>query len=337
MSIGLVLLKQHELVDTTRVVFKMNHEDGGFDRPGCARPDDRHGLSMDICENGIKHATWDLTKKKADPDFFAAHTVAELSTWSDFALEDVGRLTDPRRYDSASDKYVPVSWDYAFVLVGCLLLGLANPDEAAFYTSGRLSNEATLSSWASTPPRRSEAWTTFSGRRPSVGALRASVESTEAGLRRVPLRALERIGDIHAAVGKPRISRRAESRAHRAKGAPPGANPCGAPGRMDLKRTAWNPAPGGATDTGPTWTRRQSAGRSRSQTGAGRWPSASVRRPAAALPRPAPDDSAPGLASLASLDLTHLTELGPREDPGRCTDPPARTRSGSTTGSPSRS
>jgi hypothetical protein len=35
----------------------MNHEDGGFDCPGCAWPDDLKGLRMDICENGIKHVT----------------------------------------------------------------------------------------------------------------------------------------------------------------------------------------------------------------------------------------------------------------------------------------
>jgi molybdopterin-dependent oxidoreductase alpha subunit len=144
LSVGMVLLKQHELLDGARVVFKMNHEDGGYDCPGCAWPDDRHGLSMDICENGIKHATWELTRKKANPDFFAAHTVSELSTWSDFALEDVGRLTDPLRYDAASDEYVPVSWDDAFALAGRHLRGLASPNEAAFYTSGRLCNEATF-------------------------------------------------------------------------------------------------------------------------------------------------------------------------------------------------
>ncbi len=143
-SVGLVLLEQQELIDGTRVVFNMNHENGGYDCPGCAWPDDRHGLSMDICENGIKHATWELTKKRATPEFFAAHTVAELSGWSDFALEDVGRLTEPMRYDAASDKYVPVSWDEAFALIGRHLRGLASPNEAAFYTSGRLSNEATF-------------------------------------------------------------------------------------------------------------------------------------------------------------------------------------------------
>ena len=70
--------------------------------------------------------------------------MAELSGWSDFALEDAGRLTEPMRYDAASDKYVPVSWDEAFALVGRHLRGLDSPDRAAFYTSGRLGNEATF-------------------------------------------------------------------------------------------------------------------------------------------------------------------------------------------------
>jgi hypothetical protein len=144
MSVGLVVLRQHELIDGARVVFKMNHEERGFDCPGCAWPDDPHGLTMDICENGIKHATWELTRKRANPDFFAEHTVAELSGWSDFALEDAGRLTEPMRYDAGSDRYVPLTWDEAFALVGRHLRGLDSPDRAAFYTSGRLGNEATF-------------------------------------------------------------------------------------------------------------------------------------------------------------------------------------------------
>ena len=143
-SVGLVLLKQREILDGARVVFKMNHENGGYDCPGCAWPDDRHGLSMDICENGIKHAAWELTKKQATSDFFAHHTVSELSSWSDFALEDVGRLTEPLCYDPVSDKYVPITWETAFHLVGTHLRKLASPNEAAFYTSGRLSNEGTF-------------------------------------------------------------------------------------------------------------------------------------------------------------------------------------------------
>src|SRR5882762_4163900 len=122
----------------------MNHENGGYDCPGCAWPDDRKGLRMDICENGIKHATWEMTRKLVERDFFATHTVKELMGWTDYALEAAGRLTEPMRYDAASDKYVPVSWDEAFELAGRHLRGLDHPNQAAFYTSGRLSNEATF-------------------------------------------------------------------------------------------------------------------------------------------------------------------------------------------------
>jgi molybdopterin-dependent oxidoreductase alpha subunit len=143
-SVSKVLIRQGELIDGTRAVFKMNHENGGYDCPGCAWPDDRKGLRMDICENGIKHETWEMTRKLVERDFFATHTVKELTGWTDYALEAAGRLTEPMRYDAASDKYVPVSWDEAFELAGRHIRGLDNPNQAAFYTSGRLSNEATF-------------------------------------------------------------------------------------------------------------------------------------------------------------------------------------------------
>ncbi len=85
-----------------------------------------------------------MTRKKAGPEFFAAHTVTELAAWPDYALEDQGRLTDPMVYDEATDKYVPISWPDAFAMVGRTLRGLESPDQAAFYTSGRLNNEATF-------------------------------------------------------------------------------------------------------------------------------------------------------------------------------------------------
>ena len=113
-SVGLVLLEQGELINGTRAVFRMNHENGGFDCPGCAWPDDRKGLHMDICENGIKHVTWEMTRKRVTREFFAAHTVSELMGWSDFALENEGRLTEPMAYNSATDRYEPISWSDAF-------------------------------------------------------------------------------------------------------------------------------------------------------------------------------------------------------------------------------
>jgi molybdopterin-dependent oxidoreductase alpha subunit len=143
-SVGKVLERSGETREGVRALFVMNQEDGGFDCPGCAWPDDPSGLRLDICENGVKHATWELAPARAGREFFAAHTVSELAGWSDYDLEAVGRLAEPMRYDPASDTYVPVSWEDAFALVGSTLRGLKRPDEASFYTSGRLSNEATF-------------------------------------------------------------------------------------------------------------------------------------------------------------------------------------------------
>jgi molybdopterin-dependent oxidoreductase alpha subunit len=143
-SVAKVLERAGEPLEGFRALFVMNHEDGGFDCPGCAWPDDPSGLRLDICENGVKHAAWELAPAKADGEFFAAHTVSELAGWSDYDLEAVGRLAEPMSYDPASDKYEPISWEDAFALVGRALRGLASPHEASFYTSGRLSNEATF-------------------------------------------------------------------------------------------------------------------------------------------------------------------------------------------------
>jgi molybdopterin-dependent oxidoreductase alpha subunit len=143
-SVGRVLGLTTAPVEGLRAIYKMNHEDGGFDCPGCAWPDDRKGLRMDICENGIKHVTWEMTAKRVDRKFFAAHTVTELAGWSDFALEAEGRLAEPMVYEPATDKYVPISWPDAFALVGTTLRGLSTADQAAFYTSGRLSNEGSF-------------------------------------------------------------------------------------------------------------------------------------------------------------------------------------------------
>ncbi|MDQ0990579.1 FdhF/YdeP family oxidoreductase [Streptomyces sp. V3I7] len=143
-SVSRFLLREREPVDGPRAMLKMNHEDKGFDCPGCAWPDDQKGLRLDLCENGVKHVTWEMTHKRVGPEFFATHTVAELSTWSEEALERQGRLTHPMVYDQATDKYVPISWGDAFALVGRTLRELDSPHQASFYTSGRLGNEATF-------------------------------------------------------------------------------------------------------------------------------------------------------------------------------------------------
>ncbi|MFF1610298.1 FdhF/YdeP family oxidoreductase [Amycolatopsis sp. NPDC058278] len=143
-SVAEVLRRAGEPVEGVRALFVMNQENGGFDCPGCAWPDDPDGLHLDICENGVKHVTWELAEPKADAGFFGAHTVTELAGWTDYDLEAAGRLAEPLSYNPATDRYEPISWDDAFAMVDTELRALENPNQASFYTSGRLSNEATF-------------------------------------------------------------------------------------------------------------------------------------------------------------------------------------------------
>ncbi|MBA2078388.1 CbbBc protein [Rhodanobacter sp. PCA2] len=114
----------------------------GFDCPGCAWPDKKHTSTFQFCENGAKAVTWEATRKRVPPEFFAAHTVTELLGWSDYQLEDEGRLTHPMAYNAEKDIYEAVDWDVAVARIGEILRNQADPDTVEFYTSGRASNEA---------------------------------------------------------------------------------------------------------------------------------------------------------------------------------------------------
>ncbi|HEX4946962.1 MAG TPA: FdhF/YdeP family oxidoreductase, partial [Blastocatellia bacterium] len=122
---------------------KMNQK-GGFDCMSCAWPDpdgERSHLA-EYCENGAKAVADEGTRKTITPEFFAQHSVAELSAQSDFWLNKQGRLTHPMVLRKGASHYAPVAWDEAFALVAQELNALSSPDEAIFYTSGRTSNEA---------------------------------------------------------------------------------------------------------------------------------------------------------------------------------------------------
>jgi molybdopterin-dependent oxidoreductase alpha subunit len=121
---------------------RRTNQPDGFDCPGCAWPDRNPHATFEFCENGAKAVAAEATAQRVTREFFAAHTVGELATKEDHYLEAQGRLTEPMRYDAASDRYVPIEWDAAFALIARELNALASPDEALFYTSGRTSNEA---------------------------------------------------------------------------------------------------------------------------------------------------------------------------------------------------
>ncbi|MEH3021430.1 MAG: FdhF/YdeP family oxidoreductase [Pseudomonas oryzihabitans] len=124
-----------------RTLLKTN-QDHGFDCPGCAWGEAPENGLVKFCENGAKAVNWEATKRRVDAAFFARHSVTSLLEQSDYWLEYQGRLTEPLRYDAATDRYVPIAWDAAFALIARELKALAGPDEAEFYTSGRASNEA---------------------------------------------------------------------------------------------------------------------------------------------------------------------------------------------------
>lgn len=117
-----------------------HNKTGGYMCTSCAwaKPGKPH--AAEFCENGAKATFWDRTSRRVTPDFFARHTVSALLKWPDYDLENEGRLTHPMRYDSTSDKYVPVSWEQAFADIGAKLKTY-EPKSVVFYASGRASLE----------------------------------------------------------------------------------------------------------------------------------------------------------------------------------------------------
>ncbi|WP_245542558.1 FdhF/YdeP family oxidoreductase [Segetibacter koreensis] len=116
----------------------------GFDCPSCAwpDPDDDRSAIAEYCENGAKAVADEATTKSLRPDFFAKHSVKELSDLDDYHIGKNGRIAQPMFLDEGSNHYRPISWDDAFKKIAFHLNSLSSPNEAVFYTSGRTSNEA---------------------------------------------------------------------------------------------------------------------------------------------------------------------------------------------------
>ncbi|WGH76026.1 FdhF/YdeP family oxidoreductase [Tenacibaculum tangerinum] len=139
------LLKQKTLVRGGKALFKMNQFDG-FDCPSCAwpDPDDERSPIAEYCENGAKALAEEATKKKITPLFFKENSVYELSQLSDYEIGHLGRISEPMYLPKNGTHYQPIRWEDAFTKIAEHLNKLESPDEAAFYTSGRTSNEASF-------------------------------------------------------------------------------------------------------------------------------------------------------------------------------------------------
>ncbi|MFC6381147.1 FdhF/YdeP family oxidoreductase [Psychrobacter glacincola] len=122
-------------------VLHSNQPKDGFDCPGCAWPDHKSHKTIDVCENGIKVIASETMNRRADAAFFAKNTLTALRGWSGYELEHSGRLSEPLYYDADQDRYLPISWQVAYEVIAEQLKQLDSPDEALFYTSGRVTNE----------------------------------------------------------------------------------------------------------------------------------------------------------------------------------------------------
>ena len=128
--------------NSIRTLLKVN-QTNGFDCPSCAWPDpDGERKTAEFCENGAKAVASEATKGRIPAEFFEQHSVSELLERSDRWYEQQGRLVQPMWRPAGSDHYRPIEWDAAFDLIACELKALDSPNQAAFYTSGRASNEA---------------------------------------------------------------------------------------------------------------------------------------------------------------------------------------------------
>ena len=126
-------------------LLKMNQK-GGFDCSSCAwpDPDDDRSPIAEYCENGAKALAEEATTKKLTAEFFAQNSVVDLAKLNDYEIGKKGRVAQPVYLPKDGTHYQAISWDDAFRKIADKLNSLQSPNEAAFYTSGRTSNEASF-------------------------------------------------------------------------------------------------------------------------------------------------------------------------------------------------
>jgi molybdopterin-dependent oxidoreductase alpha subunit len=139
------LAEEKMLVRGGKALFKMNQFDG-FDCPSCAwpDPDDDRSPIAEYCENGAKALAEEATTKKITAEFFKNNSVCDLAKLSDYEIGHLGRISEPVYLSEGGTHYQSISWEDAFQKIAEHLNKLESPDEAAFYTSGRTSNEASF-------------------------------------------------------------------------------------------------------------------------------------------------------------------------------------------------
>ena len=107
---------------TTVTTLRLLNQRDGFDCPGCAWPEPREvdggkRRAAEFCENGAKAVAEEATTRRLGPEFFAAHSLADLDGRSEYWLGQQGRLTHPVVKRPGATHYEEISWDDAFTLI----------------------------------------------------------------------------------------------------------------------------------------------------------------------------------------------------------------------------
>ena len=139
-SLGSILRREHVVVEGAGVLIHQN-KPTGFACVSCAWGKPAKPHPFEFCENGAKATAWELTARRAPPEFFLQYTVSELEAWSDHDLEQQGRLTAPMRWDAKTDRYLECTWADAFAEIAAEMRA-QSPQDVVLYTSGRASLEA---------------------------------------------------------------------------------------------------------------------------------------------------------------------------------------------------
>lgn len=134
-------IAQAGVVRTARALLRLNQRDG-TDCPGCAWPESQgHRKTAEFCENGAKAVAEESTLRTVTPKFWAEHSIAELSTKTEYWLGNQGRITHPVVIRPGDTHYSQITWDDAFTLIGEQIRA-TTPGRTVFYTSGRTANES---------------------------------------------------------------------------------------------------------------------------------------------------------------------------------------------------
>jgi molybdopterin-dependent oxidoreductase alpha subunit len=92
-----------------------------------------------VCNKSVQAQSTDI--QPPIPDELFTHTIADFAELNGKQMEQLGRLNTPLHKAAGSDRFGPVSWDFALERSAERLKAL-EPDRTFFYSSGRSSNEA---------------------------------------------------------------------------------------------------------------------------------------------------------------------------------------------------